>query len=162
MKIIDKKGKLFGVINIIDLLVLILLLFAIVGGAKRLMSKPQLSEGVKKAVVTYEVSEIRTVSVENIVVGEKIYHYDKGAYIGEIVDKKVEPYKEKIEKPDGTWGFEEVPEKYNVIIKIEGDIKESPEFYSFGGEQTRVGIQYRMKTKRAAFFGTCLGIDIKE
>ena len=39
MKIIDKKGRLFGLINIIDLLVIVLLIALVAVGAKRFGNK---------------------------------------------------------------------------------------------------------------------------
>ena len=40
MKVIDKEGKLFGLINILDLIIVLVLIFAVVFGAKRYFTKP--------------------------------------------------------------------------------------------------------------------------
>lgn len=160
MKIINEKGKLFGIINIIDLSVLLIIGLLIVGGAKRMKTKPMIVSETTKAMVTFEVSNVRMPSVENIVVGDPIYHYDKGAYIGDIVEVSYEPYKEPVEL-DGKWVNAEVPEKYVVILKVEADVKDNPDVTIVGGEQTRVGAQYRLKNKKVACFGTVLDIEIK-
>ncbi len=97
MKIINEKGKLFGIINIIDLTVLLVVGLILVGGAKRMKSKPIIVNDETKAIITYEVSDIRMVSVENIVVGDSLYHYDKGGYIGEIIETNYEQYTEPVE-----------------------------------------------------------------
>lgn len=159
MKVINEKGKLFGLINIIDLAVVLILGLLVVGGAMRMKTKPIVVSESSKANITYEVSDIRMVSVDNINVGDPLYHYDKGDFIGTIIEKEVEPYTEPLEK-DGEWINAEVPGKYVVTFKVEADVKDNPDVIVVGGEQTRVGIQYRMKNKNIAFFGTALGMEV--
>ena len=77
MKIINEKGKLFGIINIIDLIVLLVIVLLVGGGVKRMNKKPAVVAETKKALITIEVSDIRTPTVDGIVVGEPLYHYDK-------------------------------------------------------------------------------------
>ena len=53
MKIIDKKGRLFGLINIVDLLIIILLLALVAVGVKRFGNKAAVGEATtKKGVIT--------------------------------------------------------------------------------------------------------------
>ncbi|NLY45263.1 MAG: DUF4330 domain-containing protein [Tissierella sp.] len=159
MKIINEKGKLFGLINIIDLAVVLILGLLVVGGAMRMKSRPIIVSEPSKAHITYEVSDVRMVSVDNINVGDPLYHYDKGDFVGTIIEKEVEPYTEPLER-DGEWINAEVPGKYIVTFVVEADVKDNPDVIVVGGEQTRVGIQYRMKNKNIAFFGTALGMEV--
>lgn len=159
MKIIDEKGKLFGLINVIDLAVVLILVLLVVGGAKRFKSKPVVSSGEKEALITMEVSDVRMTTVENIKVGDVFYHYDKGGLIGEIVKVDHEPYREPVEK-DGTWVNAEVPEKYTVTFVMEATVKDNPDNIIAGGEQMRIGNQHRVKSKDIACFGTIMAIEI--
>lgn len=160
MKIINEKGKLFGIINIIDLSVLLIIGLLVIGGAKRMKTKPIIVSETTKAIVTFEVSNVRMASVKNINVGDPIYHYDKGGYIGEIIEVNYEAYKEPVEL-NGKWVNAEVPEKYVVIFKVEADVRDNPDVVVVGGEQTRIGAQYRLKNKKIACFGTVLDIEVK-
>lgn len=161
MKIINEKGKLFGIINIIDLIVIVVLALLITGGVKRVRTtRPDMVSETKKATVTIEVSEIRNATVEGLVVGDPIYHYDKGNYFGKIVDVKVEPFKEAVES-DGKWVNAEVPEKYVATLTVEADAVETPDVIIIGGEQTRIGHQFRLKNKKVAVFGTILGVEVE-
>ncbi|MGN9163734.1 DUF4330 domain-containing protein [Tissierellaceae bacterium HCP3S3_D8] len=159
MKIINEKGKLFGIINVIDLTVLLVVGLLLVGGAKRMKSRPIVANEDSKAIITYEVSDIRMMAVENIVVGDPIYHYDRGGYVGKIVEANYEPYKEPVEL-DGKWVDAEVPNKYVVTFKVEADVKDNPDVIIVGGEHTRIGVQYRLKNKKIAFFGTVVGMEV--
>lgn len=161
MKIIDKKGKLFGFINIIDLLVLLVVLAILVFGAKRIGSGKVSQTATKEAFVTYEISEIRQLSVDQIKVGDPIYHYDKGTYIGVIEEVNVEPYRDVIDY-NGRWVEADVPRKFVAAVKVKANIEETDQYYVAGGEQTRVGIQYRLKNKNFAAFGTVTNVEIAE
>jgi hypothetical protein len=161
VKIINEKGKLFGIINVIDLAVLLVLALLVVGGTKRMKAKPITVNEDTKAIVTFEVSDVRMATVENIVVGDPIYHYDKGTLLGTIVETSYEPYKEPVESGDGKWVNAEIPGKYVVSFKVEAEVKDNPDVVVVGGEQTRIGAQFRLKNKRVAVFGTVLGIEVE-
>ena len=160
MKIINEKGKLFGLINIIDLMVVLILALVVIGGASRLKGKPIVVNENSKAIITFEVSDVRMATVENIIVGDPIYHYDKGGFIGDIIDVKVEPYKEPVES-NGQWINAEIPEKYVATFTVDADIRDNPDVIVAGGEQTRIGVQFRVKNKRIAFFGTVMKIEVQ-
>ena len=161
MTIIDKKGKLFGKINIIDLLVLIIVVGLIAFGAKRMGSGKVSQSETKEALVTYEIAEIRQLSVDQIKVGDPLYHYDKGTYIGTIESVDVEPYRDVLEY-NGRWVEAEVPKKFVANIVVKANIEETDQYYLVGGEQTRVGIQFRLKNKNFAAFGTVLDVKVED
>lgn len=162
MKVIDEKGKLFGFINIIDLLVIVIIVLLVAGGYKRAVkTKPEMVTKDKDALVVVEIPEVRKATVDAIDVGDELYHYDKGEYFGKIIDKKVENYKEPVESGDGRWILSEVPEKYNVILTVEGSAVETPNFIKIGGEEIRVGTQFKMKSKKVAFMGTIFEVNVE-
>jgi formylmethanofuran dehydrogenase subunit A len=159
MKILDNKGKLFGVINIIDLLILVIIVLTIVFGTKRLGGTVVDKSEAKEGVVTYEIREIRDVSVNAINVGDPIYHADKGTYIGEIVKKDVKPFTMPTDYR-GEWIDAEVPDKFVVLIDVKANIAETDQYYSVGEEQTRIGDTYSLKNKNIKTTGVCVGIDL--
>lgn len=161
MKIIDKKGRLFGLINIVDLLIIVLLLALVAVGVKRFGNKAAVGEATtKKGVITAEIKDVRDVTAKNVKVGEPIYDYDKGTLIGKILTAEVEPYKDETEY-QGKFYNAEVPGKYRVIMTIDADVKETQDFYQVGTEQIRIGAEMRIKNKSITSFMTILGIEVK-
>lgn len=154
---IDKKGKIFGKINVIDCLFLLILIVAIVGGISRFKDSSITVESTSKGKMTLLVDNVRTPSVENITEGQDLYSYDKGVFMGKIVGKTVRPYEDAVEY-EGQWVNAPVPDKYSVYLDVDVDIKESDKSYVVGGEEVRVGNEYRVKTKTSAFTGICVGI----
>lgn len=161
MKVIDDKGKLFGIINIIDLTVLLILALLVVGGGyKILSSKPEVVSESEKVLVTIEVKEIRQPTVDGMIVGDMLYHYDKGNLFGKIVDKKVENYKEAVPTSDGKMVLADVPGKYTATLTVESNATITDQVVIIGGEHTRIGTEFRLKNKNIAVFGTVLGIEV--
>lgn len=161
MRLIDNKGRLFGIINVIDLLVLLIILALGFFGVSRMGKGMVATTTIKEGIVTYEITDIRQMTVDQIQVGDPIYHYDKGTYIGEIVNVEIEPFKERIDH-EGKWIEAEVPRKFVALVDVKANLEETDQYYSAGGEQTRVGIQFRLKNKKFASFGTVLDIEIIE
>lgn len=161
MKLIDKKGKLFGLINIIDLLFLVILLVALVGGYMRFKDSSIVAESTNKGKITLMVEEVRQPTIDNIKVGQDIYHYDKGIYFGKITSTSVRPFKEPIDL-EGEWIDAEVPGKYTVYVDLDVEITQNEKSYMIGGEEIRVGNSYRVKSKTSTFTGVCVGISVEE
>ena len=159
MKLIDKKGKLFGLINIIDLTTMIIVGLLIFGGVKRLKSQPPAVDKATEAVVTYLVEDVRIATVKGVVVGDPIYHYDKGVYMGDIQEMEYKAYEEPLEF-NGEWVLAPVPEKYVITIKVKSKIKDNPDTILVGGEQTRIGTKYELKNKRISFFATAMEVKV--
>lgn len=161
MKALDKRGKLFGIINLIDLFVLLIIGAILIFGISRMGSGVVSTAETKQGLVTYEISDVRDVTVNQIKVGDPVYHYDKGTYIGDISSVEVEPFRDVIDY-NGRWIEADVPKKFVVTIGVSADLEENKDFYTAGGEQTRVGIQYRLKNKNFASFGTVIDVSITE
>ncbi len=93
---IDKKGKLFGKINIIDLLILIILVAAIaILGVKFLGG----GRGTDSQVLEmkFHIEEIDTWVTENVKVGDALYDGTYEQPLGTVTNVETEPSK--------TWGL---------------------------------------------------------
>lgn len=160
MRVIDNKGRLFGIVNIIDLTVLLVFCLLVAGGAyKFLYTKPEVISESQKVLVTLEVSDIRKPSVDSFKVGDMLYHYDRGQAFGKIIDKKVENYREPVPTSDGRMVLAEVPGKFTVILTVEANAVITDQAIIIGDQHTRVGSQFRLKNRIIAAFATVLGID---
>lgn len=156
---IDRKGRLFGKINIIDLLFLLVLIVAVVGGFSRMRHSPVAIEKTSKGKVTLLVEEVRMPSVENIMEGSELYSFEKGSYFGKVSAKKVVPFEDATEYK-GQWINAPVPDKYSVYVDVDVDIAENDRAYLISGDEVRVGGEYRLKSKTCTFNGICVGIAV--
>lgn len=161
MGILDKKGRLFGIINVIDLAVLLILLAVIAFGISRMGKGVVTQTDTKKGVITYEIADIRQPTVDQLIVGDPVYHYDKGTYIGEISNVTVNPFRERMDY-NGRWVEADVPRKFVALVEVTADLEETDKYYTAGGEQTRIGIQFRLKNKNFASYGVVVDMQVQE
>lgn len=146
MKIIDEKGKLFGWINILDLFIIVVLTLALVFGVKRYFTKPDESKMMRKAELTFEVQNVRDITIDMLHEGDMMYWADRSREVGKIVSIDKTPHMEPLEV-DHEWVNKEVPGKYDLKYTVEATIKDDGSAYWGSGEQVRVGIKYLVKTK---------------
>lgn len=149
MKIINEKGKLFGIINIIDL-ALLLIIVALVAGAFLFLRRegPIETLPTKDFYVDVRCENYSQEVADSFKVGDRLYYGN--AYTNlEIVDVKVEPAKEDVFLPDGTIVVGRHPEKRDitVTVKIHDDpIDPNDPMIYFGSLHATVGKQVLLKT----------------
>ncbi|MDD7762088.1 MAG: DUF4330 domain-containing protein [Firmicutes bacterium] len=159
MKIIDEKGRLFGLINLVDLLVILLVVFAIVFGIKRFVLKPDESAMMKDAKITFELAGVREASVDALNIGDLLYWADRFVELGKISEINKKPYEEALEL-DGEWVNKPVPGKFTVNFTIDAKVKDDGTVYWLAGEQIRLGIKYMIKTKFINMESHVVGFDV--
>ncbi len=154
----DKNGKIFGKINIIDLAAILIVFLAILGITIRFTSIA--AENVnQKANFTYvvEIEDIRNYSV-NALEKKGIATDKQGNIIGEIIDVEFEEMVNQLINENGESVKVLKPERYVAKVTLESEGKDTDSGY-FVGENTElsVGSSINMFTK----YSNCSGKIIK-
>lgn len=126
----DKNGKLFGKINIVDFcVVLVVILFAAGIGVRFLSRASEYVKTPKTYEYTVSVSGVREFTVQALEKMGNITDEDGNMVVGEIVSVERVPYEVQVVTVDGEVKETVMPErlKCNVTIRAEG--KESNECY---------------------------------
>ncbi len=128
---IDQKGKLFGKISIIDLLVIVFILAGIFGsyavvqkvkGGKVLTENKALikqDNTLDMLEVKMRLKEVRSMTRDSVHVGDEVYAKDTNKYLGEITDVIVEPAKRIITGFNGNAAEADVPERMDVVLVVQ-------------------------------------------
>ena len=131
MKIIDSKGKLFGKINIIDLLVILALV--ILGFSLVFKASSDIQKNLKTDTVieyTVEVNSVRQPTVDAINKNfEGLIEYDTEKSLGNIVNIEVSKAEELLKLVDGTYKKVELEDKYDIVLTIKADGTETNDSY---------------------------------
>lgn len=149
MALIDGKGRLFGKINIIDLLI-VLLVIAIAGGIYLVFfsgSDKQAAE-TSKVVYDFEITNVNKDFVDAINPGDPIRDSTRGNELGTVVSK--ESRKATMLNEDlinGRYIIADVPNAYDVVITIEADADITPANIIVGGAEIKVGKKFFIKGK---------------
>lgn len=164
MRIIDENGKLFGKINLVDLGIIFVIIFAIsIVGIKILNSK---SEGTENALISYTicVEGVREQSVGAISMqSENIIDAEKDELLGRIVDIKKEQATEMIEMADGTVKMGKHPEKFDLYITLEVEgIVSADGYFTKSGKKIMYGDTIGINNGYSQMFGMVENIKTVE
>ncbi len=153
MKIINDKGKLFGIINPVDLVVVIIILSIVVGvGYRFLSSKLNAGEnsalsGEKEVYVTLYAQQQMPEVADAINKGDKLIANNQytSAEVVEIISN--EPAATVSPNSDGKSVKSTHPLWRDLKIKIKDKINPSNPILKAGEQEIRVGYPYIFKTQ---------------
>lgn len=129
MKLIDEKGRLFGVLNIIDILIVlcVVILCSVVFTffSASLNNQTKVSDEYK---ITLEIKRIKKDLATAPVAGEKVFDKVLNKAVGEILESRYTPYKEYVTSTlDGTSKISSLDGYCDLYIDI--IVPASDEFY---------------------------------
>lgn len=167
MKIINEKGKLFGVINVVDLLVLVAAI-AVVAGVGYKLFAPQIAEATSKQVPMTVVVRVRGATpflVEEVQrndqVGKKIVS-GSSYTTATITDMRIEDYVQQVTTADGRIVDATDPSKKDIIFTIETTVAEDTAAPSIGTQEIRAGRTMIVKTNDFETTGNIDSVQIGE
>ena len=163
MKIIDEKGKLFGKVNLLDLLVIVLIVAAVVFVALKLGGVIGSGENSE---VEYKI-EILAVRQETIDALNKnlngIYATanDAGQILGDITDIEVRNARELTLLDSGEYTYAEHENKYDVTITVRAicSVKDKG-IYVAGGTQILCGEEMKFSNGHCSTSGEVISINV--
>jgi hypothetical protein len=154
--IIDSKGKLFGKVSIIDILILVVLIVGIAGAAKFFQSKATLPMLDKTETYTVGLywEESPEFAVNSVKSGDIARDLERGGVLGKVTDIQIDKAITFVETEDGRVVAGSKPGYVSYHITLEGT--GSPDGFGgvvFNGADYQVGRQLIVKVGSAIFQG---------
>jgi hypothetical protein len=149
MALLDKKGRLFGKINIIDLLIVLLIAAAAAGVYMVFFngSEKQASE-ISTVIYDFEITNVNKDFVDAINPGDPIRDSVRGNDLGTVVGKSSKNATMLNEDLiNGRYIIANVPDAYDVTITIEANATITPANVIVGGAEVKVGKKFFVKGK---------------
>ena len=167
MKIINEKGKLFGLINIVDLIVLLLVIAVIGVMATKLMGN-KVTEAVQQKVDCW--AQIRIIGAQPYLVDEALRQELPGQHMvagsvyidGTIEDVWIEDYKVQVMTDDGRIVTATDPDKKDIIVLIKFPIAADTPNPKLGSQEVRAGRTLIIKCRTFETSGTIRYVQIGE
>ncbi len=138
----DKNGKLFGKISIVDIAVILVL---IVGVCGFFYTKAELDKGnvlsnsdamlIKSSAktdaleVALKIENVRDITRDAVIVGDEVYITATNKLLGNVVRVESEPHKTDAMTDEGVIYKATIPERFDVTIVVEAEGKKKPEGY---------------------------------
>lgn len=161
MSIMDNKGRLFGKISLIDILIVLLIVGAAAGVYWKLHSGAGKTAAATKIQYAIEMNEVSKDFVDAITPGDPIREAIKGNDLGHVVSKKAAPARRlNTDYINGKYVLSTVPDLYDVTITIEANANISPKDIIVGGTDIRVGKKMYAKGKGYANACFIMSVDM--
>lgn len=151
MSLVDGKGRLFGKINLLDLVVVL----AVVAVAGRFVYQQLRADELAPAAedrtieMTFMLPNVEQFTIDVLTVGQAIYDSKSNTYMGDIVRFEARPAVVVREGPDGRMYETESKYKYDYFVTIAGPGRVSPNGITMNGIEVKVG---RTNQYKSAFW----------
>lgn len=160
---IDNKGKLFGKISIVDIIIVLAFAVAVAGFAYKLTSG-----NTKVAVradtpiaMELKMEQVRQYSVDAVRIGDKVYE-EHGDLLGTIVASHVEQSRRPGDNGDGTVTYAPMENRYDLYIEIEavGRVNDGT-YYINGSKQFAKGGNVKIESPTMSCTGSITRLENK-
>lgn len=152
MKIIDEKGKLFGLINIFDLAILLVIVlvagtvgYKVLGGR---LSGTASNGQSKYYLVTIKCEQASEKAAQALKPGDKIYRDRYGFLDAEIQNISYEDAVMYVETSDGEVVKTLHPELKDIYVDIKIGAPSNSSIIKLGDDQVNIGYEIIIKTDR--------------
>lgn len=157
MAIIDEKGRLFGKINVIDLLVIIGLVTVIAGAGYKFFLAPRAVKA-QNAEVTVIIPAVRPEEAQSIQAGDQLVT-DTTVTDARVKKVEIKPALTVTTRSDGTTLLTTNPYRKDAYVTLEGKVSLGPTAMKFAGQDIRVGKDFWLKSLRYELKGSVLSIN---
>lgn len=163
MKILDHKGRIFGKVNIINFCIILFVIGAIILGCIKIVngngpSFANESVGFKAEIL---LSALYDGFQDEITIGDKLYDRRAESYLGIVTHKTVTPAVQEVRINDGRAVMSEVPNRWDVILTIEGEgIYNDVKGLQIGGEVRYTDLYLEMRTNKIVVNGIVTHIEV--
>lgn len=157
MNLIDDKGRLFGTINIIDALAVLLVLAVVAAGTAFVLSTDaQQTNQQTQTTVTFQITGVQPYVADAIPEGP----IDSDA-IAAVENKSVHPTKVVVTDQNGTLHERTHPQKRTVTLEVTLNTTVQNDETLFGGEPLEVGRQLTLDFGPVTVQGNVTGVPAR-
>lgn len=149
MKIINEKGKLFGLVNIIDLITIFLIIALVLGALYKFKGN---SINVMGSNKTKEMEYVVRINpnyedfFKQIEVGDKLVQ-DKRVLDASITDIKIQDFYESVPDENGVVSVQKHPLFKEALVTVKATVSDKDPIFKLGDQEIRVGCSNFVRTK---------------
>lgn len=163
MKVINKQGLLFGKVSIIDLFIVIFIVAVLAFGFMKLTEEK--GSAFVSSTHDYEIDVLFKALYdgfpEEMAVGDEVYDDRTGSSLGTITAIETTPAVDEVEAADGSIVKSEIPDRYDVIISLEGQGTYNPRSgLVAAGDARYIGTALKVRTHKFLVEGVILDVEV--
>ncbi len=153
MKIINEKGKLFGIINVIDLVILICILLVVVAEVYK-FAAPAATEAIAPKSDMYVTMRVRGAmdyldeeAKRHLTPGTRLIAGSNYIADAEVVSVESVPYLSAASTDNGKFVTANDPQKTDLLIKVRAKQAKTDPILKIGTQEIRIGRGFIFKTQ---------------
>jgi hypothetical protein len=156
-----EKGKLFGLLNIVDIVVILVVVAAVVGVAAKtsVLRKMVAKSTVSHVSIQVFVDDILPEEAAVPQVGDTVWELSSGQELGAVTDVKVEGHVEKASDAQGNWHMNPVPGRKTVILTLDCHLPSYNRQLRLGTMNIKVGSKITIYSDLYQFESVPIGIE---
>lgn len=163
MKIIDDKGKIFGIINYLDLMAILVVAllavnFFVLDNEKNSKELIQ-SKADREILLTFNISGIKDISVNSVKKGDIFREVPTGNVLGEVVKVEVKNQKIATTDRDGNVVYSDVPDRYDMLVTLKAMANETEKSIKVSNLEVQIGRTMTIESKLIRFESVIYGIE---
>ncbi len=160
--LIDKKGRIFGKISIVDIIIVLLLIVIVVFGIRFFKTNDK-SASATKIQYTVQINKVKEDVYNAIQDNTAVYDSVKNTPLGTVVSHSKKPYEiTSVDSINGKYIKNTLPGLYNVLITIEADSYITDSSIKVGKNIIRVNGRLDINTKDILGTTYVVGLKILE
>jgi len=161
LRILDEKGRLFGLVNLVDLGVVLLVLALAAAGVYKVVTVRAGPVRVPREIdFTMLVQEVRQATVDVVHAGDFVWEYDSSLPFGTVSAVEVIPATRHAQTNDGKWVLSELPERFDLLLTVRASALVSDAAIVVGRMEIRIGTKVTVKTATYAVETRVIGIHL--
>ncbi|MBR5543286.1 MAG: DUF4330 domain-containing protein [Oscillospiraceae bacterium] len=152
MKLVNEKGKLFGIINVVDLIILLCIVL-VAGGLVYKFAAPAATSVIAPKADMYVTMRVRgamdylDAEVRKLTEGTRLIAGSDYIADAEVVSVESLPYLAAVTTADGKVVTAEDPQKSDLIIKVRAKQSKNDPILKIGTQEIRIGRGFIFKTQ---------------
>lgn len=163
VRLLDERGRIFGKVNIVDLLTVLVLIAAGVWFAYAKFGRDLQTEmAAREQPIEYciVVMGVRPTTADALKKGGKAFEFKTGAEIGTIKEVKVEPADVWTVSDKGTWIRTQTDDRVDAFVYLEATARVGENVITVNGVEIRVGTSIGFTTKWAQVNGNIMTMNL--
>lgn len=150
--ILDSKKRVFGIINLLDLILLLIVAIFVIGGMTRVNTFEKVAvTNLEVMDITLTAEDVSEGLIAEINEGDALVFSVKGSDFGVVKSMEKLPHKELVTLQDGRHHYMEIPGIYDVQLVVTADVKVDDSGVMVSGNQVYIGQENRLKSRLYVF-----------
>jgi len=162
LALVDNKGRLFGKVNIIDLAIILIILAVVMGSLYKFKLYDRHTSDERPVTVTLMLREVSQETVNALQVGDQLTESTENLPLGKIISKEVRKALKEAPTADGRLVEAESPNKYDVVLITEGNLRVTGDQVLVGRRDIKIGLSLNIKSPRSVCFPVVTGFEVKQ